>query len=264
MNNLNYLVNYLLKERENTDLGFANVNKKDLYRALVNIRLPEEISSEYLEKEDEYLQEELKKHKIYIDKDIKTIDKIYKNNNLKNPDRIALFKGDITKIQVDAIVNPGNSEGIGCFYPNHNCVDNQINTFAGVRLRLKCDEIMKKLNYNLKTGNTIITKGYNLPCKYVIETVGPIVNNEITKENENDLKNCYINSLKLLIDNNLKTIAFPCISTGLFKYPKKDASKLALETVDNFLTNNNKIDKVIFCLYDDSDKQIYEENILSC
>ena len=121
---------------------------------------------------------------------------------------------------------------------------------------------MKKLNYNLETGKAIITKGYNLPCDFVIQTVGPIIDDVITKEKEIELSNCYINSLKIAIDNGIKTIAFPCISTGVFRFPKNEASKIAIRTVDEFISdNNNKIDKVVFNLWSDDDVLIYESNI---
>ena len=154
-------------------------------------------------------------------------------------------------------------KGFGCFLPNHYCIDNQINTFAGVRLRLACNKIMKTLNYNLETGKAIITKGYNLPAEYVIQTVGPIIDNVVTKEKEEELANCYKNSLELAIQNDVRTIAFPCISTGVFRFPKDKASDIALRTVDNFLGKNiNKIDKVVFCLWEEQDVKIYEKNII--
>ena len=147
----------------------------------------------------------------------------------------------------------------GCFVPCHKCIDNQINTFAGIELRLECNEIMKTKNYNLETGEAIITKGYNLPSKNIIHAVGPIINNFVTVEKEIELANCYINSLELVIKNGIRTIAFPCISTGEFRFPKELACRIAIQTVDEFLTENReKIDKVIFNVYGEEDYQIYE------
>ena len=120
---------------------------------------------------------------------------------------------------------------------------------------------MKDLNYNLETGKAIITKGYNLPCKYVIQTVGPIVENEVAEQKEKELKNCYINSLKLAVDNGIKTIAFPCISTGVFRFPKDRACKIAIESVKDFLKENNKIEKVVFNVYSDEDLEIYKNEL---
>lgn len=150
----------------------------------------------------------------------------------------------------------------GCFVPCHKCIDNQINTFAGVELRLECNEVMKTKNYHLETGKAIITKGYNLPSKNIIHTVGPIIYDFVTEEKEKELASCYINSLKLAIDNNIKTIAFPCISTGEFRFPKELACKIAIQTIDMFLTENKgKIEKVVFNVYGEEDYKIYEQQI---
>ena len=262
MEKLDYLIDYLLKESGRENFDYSNRDKKSLYRALVNIRQANPISDEFLQMEDEYLQEELKKHNTTNVDDIKTIKEQYQDSNIVNSDKICLWQGDITKLKIDAIVNAGNSQGLGCFLPNHNCIDNQINTFAGVRLRLACNEIMKDLNYNLETGKAIITEGYNLPSKYVIQTVGPIIESEVTEEKQKELANCYINSLKLAIDNRIRTIAFPCISTGVFRFPKDKASEIAIKSVDEFISQNkDKIDKVIFNLWSDEDVMIYEQNI---
>ena len=249
MEKLDYLIDYLLKESGRDNFDYSNRDKKSLYRALVNVRQANPISEEFLQVEDEYLQEELKKQSITNTDDIKA------------ENRIALWQGDITKLKIDAIVNAGNSQGLGCFLPNHNCIDNQINTFAGVRLRLACNEIMKDLNYNLETGKAIITNAYNLPSKYVIQTVGPIIENEVTEEKEQELANCYINSLKLAIENGIKTIAFPCISTGVFRFPKDKACRIAINSVKEFLESSSSIEKVVFNVYSDEDLEIYK-NIL--
>lgn len=260
MNNLEYLIEYLLQESGKENFEYSNIDKKALYRALVNVREPKDISENFLKIEDEYLQEELKN--VIDSNNIKTIKEVYIKSNLKNSDKICLWQGDITKLKIGAIVNAGNSQGLGCFIPNHNCIDNQINTFAGVRLRLACNKIMKDLNYNLETGKAIITKGFNLPAKYVIQTVGAIIDDEVTQEKIIELTNCYKNSLKLAIDNKIRTIAFPCISTGVFRFPKDLASKIAISTVDKFISENrDKLDKVIFNLWSDEDVKIYEQNI---
>ena len=249
MEKIDYLIEYLLKESGRENFDYNNRDKKSLYRALVNVRQANPISEDFLKVEDEYLQEELQKQNIT------------NVNDIKAENGIALWQGDITKLKIEAIVNAGNSQGLGCFLPNHNCIDNQINTFAGVRLRLACNEIMKDLNYNLETGKAIITKGYNLPCKYVIQTVGPIIENEVTEQKENELADCYINSLKLAVHNGIKTIAFPCISTGVFRFPKDRACKIAIESVKDFLKENDKIEKVVFNVYSDEDLEIYKNGL---
>ena len=262
MEKIDYLIEYLLKESGRNSFDYTNRDKKSLYRALVNVRQANPISNEFLRAEDEYLQEELQKANITNIENIKTVKEQYKESNLLNSNKICLWQGDITKLKIEAIVNAGNSQGLGCFVPNHNCIDNQINTFAGVRLRLACNEIMKELNYNLETGKAIITKGYNLPSKYVIQTVGPIIENEVTESKKEELANCYKNSLSLAVDNRIKTIAFPCISTGVFSFPKDLASKIALKTVDSFISENqDKIEKVVFNLWSVEDVMIYEKNI---
>lgn len=262
MEKIDYLIDYLLKETGRKKEDYMHREKQTLYRALVNIREPKPISDEYLKKEDEYLKEELKKSKVTNVKHIKTIKEKYKKSKVTNSDIICLWHGDITKLKIDAIVNESNSKGIGCFIPNHKCVDNQIHTFAGVRLRLACDEIMKTMNYNLETGNAIITEGYNLPAKFVIHTVGPVVEVEVNDENEVALANCYIKSLELAIEKNIRTIAFPCISTGIFDFPNVAASRIAIKTVDEFISKNrDKFDKVIFDLWTDDDFEVYEQNV---
>ena len=264
MENLDFLIKYLLEEGKHSveTLPKDYQGKKTLYRALVNVREPEPISNEFLEEEDKYLQEELAKAEVTDVSSLNTIKENYPNNSLKNSDKICIWRGDITKLKVDAIVNAGNSQGLGCFLPNHNCIDNQINTFAGVGLRLACNDIMKILDYNLETGKVIITRGYNLPTEYVIQTVGPIIDDEVTKEQEELLADCYRNSLNLAIENGIRTISFPCISTGVFRFPKDLASKIAIKTVDEFITENqDSIDKVVFNLWSEEDVEIYEGNI---
>lgn len=264
MENLDFLIKYLLEDGKHSvaSLPKDEGSKKSLYRALVNVREPDPISNEFLEEEDKYLQEELSKKEVTDAKNLKTISEVYPNNNLENADKICLWRGDITKLKVGAIVNAGNSQGLGCFLPNHNCIDNQINTFAGVRLRLACNDIMKTLDYNLETGKAIITKGYNLPAEYVIQTVGPIIENDVSKEEEELLADCYRNSLKLAIENGIRTVSFPCISTGVFRFPKDLASKIAVQTVDEFIKENqDQVDKVIFNLWSEEDVEIYEQNI---
>jgi hypothetical protein len=171
---LDFLINYLLKENENIKIYKIPdniVEKKNLYRSLCNIREPRPISNEYLKIENEYLTEELSKKNIIDIKNIQTIAEKNIPNTLKNADKICLWQGDMTVLKIDSVVNPANSQGLGCFLALHNCLDNQLNSNAGISLRLECNSIMKEKNYNLKTGEAIITKGYNLPSKYVIHTV---------------------------------------------------------------------------------------------
>lgn len=265
MEKLDYLIEYLLKEntKVNIDKIPTNINdKKNLYRSLCNIREPKPISKEYLKIEKEYLQEELKKKNLTKVEDIMPIVKTIKESSFENKDKICLWQGDITTLQIDSIVNAANSQGLGCFVPCHKCIDNQINTFAGISLRLECNKIMKEKDYFLHTGKAFITKGYNLPSKYVIHTVGPIIYNGVTEKEELQLVNCYTSSLELAIKNGVRTIAFPCISTGEFRFPKDEACKLAILTVENFLKEYREdFDKIVFNVYGGEDYKIYERNL---
>ncbi len=265
MEKLNFLIDYLLEENQNLILEnkpTAEEGKKNLWRSLCNIREAKPISEEYLKVEKEYLQEELSKKAITKVEDIQAVNQTIQNSNLEHKDKICLWQGDITTLKIDAIVNAANSQGLGCFVPLHKCIDNQIQTFAGVSLRLECNEIMKKKDYYLRTGEVFITNGYNLPAKYVIHTVGPIIQYEVTKNDEEQLANCYINSLNLAMNSRIRTIAFPCISTGEFRFPKEQASKIAIKAVEEFLTEyNNYFDKIVFNVYSKEDYDIYERNI---
>lgn len=265
LDKLDFLINYLLKENTKVkvdEIPSDTLEKKMLYRSLCNIREPRPMDETYIKIENEYLQEELQKKNITKVDNIKPIVETIKESNLENKDKICLWQGDITTLQIEAIVNPANSQGLGCFQPLHNCLDNQIQTFAGVQMRLECNEYMKKINYNLPTGKAFITKGYNLSAKHVIHTVGPIINFEVTSEDKMLLRNCYINSLQLLKEKGLKTIAFPCISTGIFRFPKELAVKCAFEAVNEFLIDNrNDIDKIVFNVYGEEDFAIYDKFI---
>lgn len=258
MENLDFLINYL--SEENKEVKVENipediVSKKRLYRSLCNIRDVKPISEEYLKIENEYLQSELKNKKITDVREIEVLGKNFPEN------KICLWQGDITTLKIEAIVNAANSGGVGCFIPRHNCIDNIINSASGVSLRLECGKIMEKIGV-LETGKAFITKGYNLPSEHVIHTVGPIIYDFVTEDKENDLANCYINSLKLAKENNIKTIAFPCISTGEFHFPKDLASEIAIKSVKEFLNENkDRFDKIVFNVFTDEDYEIYRENL---
>lgn len=288
MEKLDFLIEYLLKENLQVRIDKLPTDiedKKNLWRSLCNIREPKPISKEYLQVETEYLQEELNKRNITEVENIKTISETIQESNLENKnlthqgnqrllvgtpepcyihnkDKICLWQGDITTLQIDSIVNAANSQGLGCFVPCHKCIDNQINTFAGISLRLECNEIMKGNNYFLHTGKAFITKGYNLLSKYVIHTVGPIIYSEVTEKERLQLVNCYKTSLELAVENGIRTIAFPCISTGEFRFPKEEACKLAIFEVENFLKEHREdFDKIIFNVYGEEDYSIYERYI---
>jgi len=265
MEPIDYLINYLLEDNKEVQLNHEAKTvdeKRNLYRSLCNVREPRSVSEEYIKIESEYLQEELSNKNVTDVNDLLTIEEKYSVNSLKNQDKLVIWQGDITKFKVGAIVNAANSKGLGCFIPLHNCIDNQIHTYAGIPLRLECDKIMKTINYNLPTGEAFITHGYNLPCDYVLHTVGPIISDKVTPEKIKELSNCYKNCLKIAMDNNIRTISFPGISTGVFRFPKDYACQIALKTVDDFLDDNrDNFDKVVFNLHSNQDVEIYERFI---
>jgi O-acetyl-ADP-ribose deacetylase (regulator of RNase III) len=240
MNNEQYLIDYLLKERNQT-IDKSNYNF-DLYRALVNIREPKGINEQYLQIEDQYLTQIIKEKGIVEINDSKTI---------------TIWQGDITRLKVGAIVNAANNQMLGCFVPGHSCIDNAIHTFAGVRLRLACNEFMNKQGHLEKTGGVKVTKAYNLPSEYVFHTVGPIVNGRLENKHKVLLKQCYLSCLKKADELNIQSIAFCCISTGVFHFPNEEAAKIAIETVKDYQKNSNI--KVIFNVFKDEDKYIYEK-----
>ena len=268
-----FLIKYLLDESaEYKTYGIPSdiEEQKKLLRGLMNVRMPGDISDDFLTVQDEYLKEAINEKGVTDYKNLKPVE-----------ENIYLWKGDITTLKCDAIVNAANSGMTGCYIPNHNCIDNFIHTYAGVKLRKECDDIMRKQGHEEECGKAKITNGYNLPAKYVIHTVGPIINTisdsvniknnklknlidkfDYVSEKDRDLlKSCYISCLNLAKENNLKSIAFCCISTGVFSFPNELASLIAVKTVREYL-KEYKID-VIFNVFKDIDYDIYTE-VLKC
>lgn len=244
---LNNLIAYLLSERpEWNGLTIPTSEKEqfDLYRSLVNIRPAGKASAEYLKAEDEFLQKLTAQKGITDIADLQPVEK-----------NIYLWKGDITTLKCGAIVNAANSGMTGCYRPCHNCIDNCIHTFAGVRLRLKCAEIMKAQGREEPAGTAKITPAYNLPCNYVIHTVGPIVQGRLTEKHCELLKSCYQSCLELAVLNGIKSIAFCCISTGVFGFPQDKAAEIAVQTVREFLKTHEI--EVIFNVFTEKDYEIY-------
>lgn len=217
-----------------------------LYRSLVNIRPVMKADDEFLKAEDEYLTGLIAEKGITDIADLEPIE-----------DGIYLWKGDITTLKCGAIVNAANSGMTGCWQPCHNCIDNCIHTFAGVRLRYHCNQIMELQGYEEPTGKAKITPAYNLPCDYVIHTVGPIVNSRFRQEHCELLESSYRSCLELAVQNNIKSIAFCCISTGVFGFPQKEAAKIAVSTVRAFQKNHDI--EVVFNVFTEKDHEIYRE-----
>lgn len=247
----NYLITKLISENEklkDIELPSDEEEQKQMLRGLFNIRPPSDSSEEFLKIQNEYLQEEIKNKGVVESKNIPCI------ANTK----LALWKGDITLLKCDAIVNAANSAMTGCYVPNHCCIDNCIHTFAGVQLRLACQKIINEQGHEEKTGGAKITSAYNLPCKYVLHTVGPIVQGALTQKDKELLASCYNSCLQLASEKKLESIAFCCISTGVFGFPQQEAAEVAIETSQKFLLTNTQIKKIIFNVFKQSDYDIYK------
>ncbi len=223
--------------------------QKRLLRGLMNVREPAPISDEFLKLQDEYLSEEVNMRGITDSAGLA---------GSPLDERLVVWRGDITTLKIDAIVNAANSALRGCFIPNHSCIDNIIHSVSGIQLRLKCDELMNEQGYEEPTGNAKITPAYNLPCRYVLHTVGPIVTGRLTKMQCNELADCYKSCLKLAADSGLKSIAFCCISTGVFHFPQKKAAEIAVQTVQDYLKEDNRIERVVFNVFKEEDYSIYK------
>lgn len=244
-----FLIRSLLAERnETSDIPADETSQKLLFRALCNVRPPLPADAEFLRVQDEYLQEELRLRGVTDSADLKSA-----------APGIYVWQGDITTLKCDAVVNAANSQMLGCFVPNHACIDNAIHTFAGVQLRLECAEIMRKQGKDEPTGSAKITKAYNLPCRFVIHTVGPVVSGTLTGRDRRLLESCYRSCLECAAEHQLKTIAFCCISTGVFHFPNREAAEIAVQTVRTFRRQNQNAPDVIFNVFKDVDYEIYRE-----
>ena len=231
--------------------------KKRILRSLMNIRMPRALSDDVLAVQDEYLTSRAEEKGI-----------VYLSDILVIRDGLSIWQGDITRLAVDAIVNAANSQMLGCFVPMHTCIDNCIHTFAGVQLRAECNRQMNQLrikngpDYEQPTAVPMLTDAYNLPANKVIHIVGPIVQYRLTPDLEKDLADCYRNTLDMCRENGLKSVAFCCISTGVFHFPNKRAAEIAVDTVEKWMVDNpGTMERVIFNVFKDEDKKYYEELI---
>ncbi len=223
------------------------LSQRTLLRGLMNLRASKPLNPEFIKLQDSLLQEELSERGIIS---------IYKLPVTSVP-KVALWKGDITRLQCDAIVNAANSQMLGCFVPGHNCIDNCIHSAAGLQLREECAEMIKKQGHEETSGGAKLTHGYNLPSKYVINTVGPIVNVRPTNQNERDLTSCYRSCLNLALTKHFKSLAFPCVSTGAFSFPHQEAAEIAIHAVEEYLNENEEAPVVAFDVFLDVDFEIY-------
>lgn len=246
MDILDKVIGYLLSEYQGSPPPFSGVKGFDLYRSLVNIRQPKPTSPEFLALEKKMLQ------KLIAEKGIVDIEEL---TPIKNT--IYLWQGDCTRLKVDAIVNAANSALLGCFYPCHACIDNVIQTYAGVELRLACHEIMQKQGHYEATGQAKITFAYNLPSKFVLHTVGPIITHKLEEKDRQLLASCYLSCLKLAEEYKLTSLSFCCISTGEFRFPKDEAAQIAIKTVQDYLNKQQSSLKVVFNVFSQDDKELY-------
>ena len=268
-----YLIKELLKERhEDCDIPDDEKSQRDLLRSLMNIRLPLPVSSEFLQIQDEYLQEVNRERGCTDVCDLESVKEIVGSSPTMTKDvipvldtgiakKLYLWQGDITTLKVDAIVNAANSQLLGCFAPLHACIDNCIHSFAGIQLRLACNELMKKQGHEEGTGLCKITPAYNLPSRFVLHTVGPIITTVVSAREKIQLASCYKNCLETATENQLESLAFCCISTGVFRFPAELAAQIAVETVEKWLSENpeSTVKKVIFNVFGNKDLEIYKK-----
>ncbi|MDE6593535.1 MAG: protein-ADP-ribose hydrolase [Oscillospiraceae bacterium] len=242
-----YLIKYLLAEEERYEkmpVPESEDERFRLLRSLMNLRPPKPISEEFLDVQDEFLKEMISSKSITDIDGMKPIEQ-----------GIYLWRGDITTLKCGAIVNAANSQMLGCFQPCHGCIDNAIHTFAGIGLRLECAKIMSEQGFEEPTGTAKITGSYNLPCGHIIHTVGPVVSGALTDRHCRQLESCYRSCLEIAALNDVKSIAFCCISTGVFGFPQKEAAEIAVNTVRNFIKSCDI--EVIFNVFTEKDYAIY-------
>lgn len=246
-----YLIGKLLEEQpkyRGMEIPEDEANQKRLLRSLFNIRMPQPVSPDFLKVQDAYLQEETRRKGITQLADLQPVQ-----------EGIYLWQGDITTLHCDAIVNAANSQMLGCFAPCHGCIDNAIHTYAGVQLRLACGKLMQRQGHEEETGKAKITPGFNLPCRYVLHTVGPIVSGRLTQRDQQLLASCYRSCLELAEQNNVKSIAFCCISTGEFHFPHEKAAEIAVQTVKEYREHTHSKMEVIFNVFKETDLNIYRQ-----
>lgn len=250
---LTELNKYLLEEmpqyrRQAAGFGEDEESQFRLFRSLVNLRRPKPADSEFLHMQDEYLRDSA------LSRGITDADSLVPLN-----DGLYLWRGDITTLRCDAVVNAANSGLLGCFVPCHGCIDNAIHTYAGVQLRLACAQLINKQGHEEPTGRAKITPAFNLPSRYVIHTVGPIVGDAVTPEDAALLASCYRSCLALADEKSLGSIAFCCISTGEFHFPGEKAAQTAVNTTRAYKSETKSNIKVIFNVFKQNDERIYRD-----
>ncbi len=251
---LDYLIERLLSESGCSPSTFALdtlEQKRMAYRTLVNLRPPEPIGLNYLNVQDEYLQH---------DSGERGIVPVESLPSAPLDSRLALWQGDICRLRIDAIVNAANNRLLGCFHPCHGCIDNAIHTAAGLQLRQACEDLMAAQGHLEATGSAKITTGFNLPARHVLHTVGPIIDGLVTDQDGKALASCYASCLHLASLHKLNAVAFCCISTGEYMFPRERAASIAVQTVRGYLDNHAAApERVMFNVFTDEDRTIYEK-----
>lgn len=248
-----WLIQELAKEQSqyhSLEIPGTQEEQRSLLRALFNVRPPMPAGEDFLKIQDEFLSEETRE---------KGIADVMELPVTEADSRLILWQGDITRLRTDAIVNAANSRLTGCYHPNHSCIDNSIHTYAGIQLRLACQKLMEEQGHEEATGLAKITPAFNLPSAYVLHTIGPIVKGSLTAKHKELLSSCYHSCLKLVSQYELESIAFCCISTGVFGFPQREAAEIAVSTIKQYLKENNKIKRVVFNVFQSSDYQIYRK-----
>ncbi len=251
---IQYLTDLLLEEmpeyrREARRVPQDEENQRYLLRCLMNVREPRMLSDRFIQAQDELLRQEREEKGVVHTAELPPA---------PSDKRLVLWQGDITRLDTDAIVNAANSQLLGCFRPGHNCIDNVIHSAAGLQLREECAAIMRRQGHEEPTGQAKITKGYNLPAKHVLHTVGPIITGPVTEDDRELLASCYRSCLRLAEENGLKSVAFCCISTGVFRFPRKEAARIAVDTVREYLKTGG-MEKIVFCVHGDENLRIYQK-----
>ena len=270
MDRLGYLVGAFIDDSVRyrcSDVPPDRESRKRMLRSLMNIRMPAPMPEEVLTVQDEYLKERAAEKGITSADDIKSAaEKL--GCRLAGADRMAVWQGDITTLKCGAIVNAANSQMLGCFIPMHNCIDNCIHSFAGIQLRAECAEKMDELrkrygqDYEQPTAVPMLTGAYNLPADHVIHIVGPIIDGDVTPEQDEELASCYLRTLDMCEENSIRTVAFCAISTGVFGFPQDRACKIAVKTVSDWLSSHEgSIDKVIFNVFSERNRKLYEHEL---
>ena len=246
-----YLIQELLAEEryKNISIPVDEKEQKDLLRSLMNVRMPKPLSQDFFKIQDKYLQTE---------RDMRGIIESEELPSIPGDPRMVLWQGDITTLKVDAIVKPANSALLGCFRPLHTCIDNIVHSRSGIQLRLFCYDMMSKQGHEEPTGQAKITPAFNLPSKYILHTVGPVIGGAVRKQDCEALASCYRSCLELAVKNNCQSIAFCCISTGEFHFPNEKAAEIAIQTVTSFLNTRKENIRVIFNVFKDIDLHIYQ------